>query len=191
MSGAGRPRAGPGPPPADLAELLADRLADYRAGVYRCARSGIATAVATALAGSRRVVVPADLPAAWLAAYRGDVVRDRVDALLPLTALDAPAVSVVTGCAIAIASTGTVILDAGAAQGRRALTLVPDHHVCVVDSGQIVASVPEGLAALADPTRPVTLISGPSATSDIELERVEGVHGPRGLDVIIIGDPTR
>jgi L-lactate dehydrogenase complex protein LldG len=154
--------------------------------VYRCAPSALAAAVATALEGSRQVVAPADLPLAWLAEYQGDVVRDPVDALLPLAVLDAPAVSVVTGCAVAVASTGTIILDAGTGQGRRALTLVPDHHVCVVDGNQIVASVPDGLAALADPTRPLTLISGPSATSDIELDRVEGVHGPRRLDVILV-----
>jgi L-lactate dehydrogenase complex protein LldG len=178
------------PDALDPVALLAGRLADYRATVHRCDASGMAAAVATALAGTQRVAAPADLPGAWLSTWRGEVTHDGVKSPLALADLDAPAVSVVTGCAVAVAETGTIILDAGPRQGRRALTLVPDHHVCVVAADQIVASVPEALARLADPTRPLTMISGPSATSDIELNRVEGVHGPRRLDVILTEGPT-
>jgi L-lactate dehydrogenase complex protein LldG len=175
-------RAG-NPDPTALAAQFADRLADYRAEVHRTAPAGLPAVVARALAGTTTLVVPADLPEQWWSGYRGLVRPD--PPAVPVADLDAPGVSVLTGCAVAIAETGTIVLDAGPGQGRRVLTLVPDHHVCVVWGGQIVATVPEGLARLSDPTRPLTLVSGPSATSDIELDRVEGVHGPRRLEVII------
>jgi L-lactate dehydrogenase complex protein LldG len=173
-------RAGTGERGALIAQF-AERVADYRATVHVV--DDPADAVGRVLAGTTTLVVPADLPAEWLSGFAGPVRRDEEP--IPVAELDAPAVSALTGCAVAIAETGTIVLDAGPAQGRRALTLVPDHHVCVVYADQIVATVPEGLARLADPTRPLTFISGPSATSDIELNRVEGVHGPRHLDVIV------
>jgi L-lactate dehydrogenase complex protein LldG len=172
-------------------ELLVDRLVDYKATVRECATGELGSALAEALAGTEVLVVPSGVPEAWLTAYHGKVMADGEPRPLSVADLDAPGVTALTGCAVAIAETGTLILDAGPDQGRRALTLVPDHHVCVVHTGQVAAGVPDALARLADPTRPLTFISGPSATSDIELSRVEGVHGPRRLDVIVVhGQPT-
>jgi L-lactate dehydrogenase complex protein LldG len=165
-----------------LLELLTDRLVDYRATVVPCTDDGLAAAVAGVLTdrGLRRVVAPDAVPDAWLEG--SDVLRDG-GATLPLADLDA-ADAVVTGCAVAVAETGTIVLDAGPDQGRRALTLVPDVHVVVVRAEQVVQTVPEAVARLR-PDRPLTMISGPSATSDIELDRVEGVHGPRTLIVLL------
>ncbi|MEV4523800.1 LUD domain-containing protein [Micromonospora tulbaghiae] len=161
------------PRPGD-ADRFAERLANYRALVTRCAPEGLSRSVAAALAGVPAVIVPDDAPRGWLAHYDGRVVTD-VDA----------ADAVLTGCAAAVAETGTVILDAGPAQGPRVLSLIPDHHICIVRAAQIHADVPDAVAALR-PTAPQTWISGPSATSDIELDRVEGVHGPRRLHVILV-----
>ena len=136
-------------------------------------------------------MVPAGRAGAWLPAYPGRILRDGDPAPLSVADLDEPGLAVLTGCAVAVAETGTLVLDAGPDQGRRVLTLVPDHHVCVVRADQVVAGVPDALARLADPTRPLTLISGPSATSDIELDRVEGVHGPRRLEVIVVSPPAQ
>ena len=171
---------------ADLVGLFVDRLEDYRATVHRCTADELPAVLARLLAGVPEVAVPAGAPADWLAPYPGMVRRDDTAQPLTVTDLDAPGLTVLTGCAVAIATTGTLIMDTGPDQGRRLLTLVPDHHLCVVHTGQIVGGLPEALARLEDPTRPLTLISGPSATSDIELNRVEGVHGPRRLQVVIV-----
>lgn len=170
-----------------LLDLLVDRLQDYRAVVHRVGHDGVAAAVSRAVTehGAASIVVPAGLPREWTAAL-GEVQLLRDDPSLTVQELDT-ADGVVTGCAVAIAETGTLVLDAGPGQGRRALTLVPDWHLCVVLAAQVVQGVPEGVAAL-DPLRPLTFVSGPSATSDIELQRVEGVHGPRTLVVVLVGD---
>jgi len=168
----------------DDTEVLVDRLVDYRALVRWSDVAGLPATLAAALAdrGARRIVAPPGLPPEWLAGAPVEVIGD--DPVLDVRALDALD-GVVTGCAVAVASTGTIILDGGPDQGRRALTLVPDYHLCVVRADQVVGAVPEALARL-DGTRPITMVSGPSATSDIELNRVEGVHGPRTLEVIIV-----
>jgi L-lactate dehydrogenase complex protein LldG len=163
-----------------LLDLLVDRLEDYRATVLRCAPDDVAATVASALAGlTGDVVVAPGVPTAWRP--NGAVEDDG----RPAVAL-ADFAATVTGVAAAIAETGTLVLDGSPLSGRRALSLLPDCLVCVVEAGQVVGTVPEGLAVL-DPTAPLTMISGPSATSDIELQRVEGVHGPRILVVVLIG----
>ncbi len=174
------------PEPSDVVELFVERVADYRAVVVRCAPSGLAAAVRTGLGDAARVVVPAGLPEEVRAGLDG---RELVDDDPPLNAYELDAVdAVVTTAALGIALTGTIVLDHSAGQGRRALSLVPDLHVCVVRADQVVPDVPDAVRAL-DPLRPLTWVSGPSATSDIELDRVEGVHGPRSLHVIVV-DPT-
>ncbi len=172
------------PPGRDVLELFVERVSDYRATVHRTTARGLTDAIATVLAarGATRMAMPSGLPDGWRAASGAAWVPDDP----PLTYRDLDLLDgVITGCAVAIAETGTIVLDAGPDQGRRALSLLPDLHVCVVMAGQVVGTVPEALERL-DPTRPQTWISGPSATSDIELQRVEGVHGPRTLDVILV-----
>jgi L-lactate dehydrogenase complex protein LldG len=168
-----------------LLELLVERLVDYRAQVRRSTTGLVAAAVVAALTerGARRVAVPEGILPAGL---------DRLEPGIELAGDDPPLTpaqlegldGVLTGCAVAIAETGTIVLDGGTGQGRRVLSLVPDYHLVVVTAAQVVATVPQALARL-DPARPQTWISGPSATSDIELDRVEGVHGPRTLEVIV------
>ncbi len=166
-------------------ELLVERLVDYRALVRRSTTAMVAATVVAALTerGAGRIAVAEGILPAGL---------DRLEPGIELVGDDPPLTparldgldGVLTGCAVAIAETGTIVLDGGAGQGRRVLSLVPDYHLVVVTAAQVVATVPEGLARL-DPARPQTWISGPSATSDIELDRVEGVHGPRTLEVIL------
>jgi L-lactate dehydrogenase complex protein LldG len=177
--------AGRGPGSADeaLVGLFEERASDYQATVRRCAAGDVARVIADAVAGrgAERIGVPDGFPAEWSAFLSG-----AVGPPLDVAALDRLD-GVVTMVAIAIAETGTIVLDAGPGQGNRAFSLVPDYHLAVVRAGQIVGAVPDAVAAL-DPGRPLTWISGPSATSDIELSRVEGVHGPRTLDIVIVTD---
>jgi len=175
---------------AETVDLLAENLADYRALVHRCTASELPSVVAGLLSarGSRTVLVPPGLDPDWLALSTARRVPDRPESTPDeLDRVD----SVVTACAVAIAETGTIVLDGSPDQGRRRVTLIPDHHVCVVRvPAQVVSSVPQALDRLT-PTRPSTWISGPSATSDIELDRVEGVHGPRTLEVVLVtGEPS-
>lgn len=165
-----------------MVERFLDRLRDYNVGVARTS-GPVAPAVAVILAGRGidRLVIPADLPAEW----RPDGVALVPDDNLPYGALNALP-GALTGAALAIAETGSIVLDGGATQGRRALALLPDYHLCVVRAEQLVGLVPEAIAALT-PDRPITFCSGPSATADIELDRVVGVHGPRRLDVLFVG----
>ena len=157
-------------------DLFADRVEHYRATVTRCSADEVEQAVRAALGGAEKVVVPEGLPF--------HVEGATVDTGLTAKELDAMD-AVVTTATAGVAITGTIVLDHGPGQGRRMLSLVPDMHVCVVREDQVVAGVPDAVARL-DPVRPQTWISGPSATSDIELNRVEGVHGPRTLNVVVV-----
>jgi L-lactate dehydrogenase complex protein LldG len=162
-----------------IVDLFAERVADYQAIVHRVRAADLPAAIATALAARPGDYgVPDGLPAEWVTGIHHARLASKPADLERLA-------GVVTGCAVAIAETGTIVLDHGPGQGRRALTLVPDYHLVVVRADQIAADVPEALERL-DLTRPLTFVSGPSATSDIELSRVEGVHGPRTLEVMIV-----
>jgi L-lactate dehydrogenase complex protein LldG len=191
LADGGPPAAAGEPPPgaqvADPVELFAERVAEYRARVRRTDAAGLATTLAELCAehGATRIGVPPDLPSDWEPAGVELVRDDPPLAPRELDALDGS----LTGCALAVAETGSLVLDHAARQGRRALTLLPDLHLCVVASSDVVADVPDALAALGRAVRdgrPVTFVSGPSATSDIELQRVEGVHGPRRLEVVLV-----
>ena len=169
------PEAPRAPDRGDLVALFVERVEDYRAVVTRCSAADLRDAV-TKVLGDRSSVVPPELGLE----VAGSVVDDGLSAA-ELDAIDA----VVTRARVGIAETGTIVLDHQPDQGRRAISLVPDLHVCIVDATQVVADVPDAIALL-DPARPLTWISGPSATSDIELDRVEGVHGPRTLHVLLV-----
>lgn len=166
-----------------IVDLFDERVADYRATVVRVAPDGVAAEIARAL-GDRDAVAAPGFPASLLPSR--DWIGD--EPALSTSALNAVGAAVTTA-AVGIALTGTIVLDGSAGQGRRALTLVPDMHICVIREDQIAADVPEALERL-EPARPLTFISGPSATSDIELQRVEGVHGPRTLHVIIVSSAS-
>ena len=178
-------------PRGEIVARFAEHVAEYEATVHRVGKDDLPGAIQRILSdrGIKRLIVPPRLPKAWVP-EDVEALRDAARPRLTNEELDG-ADGVLTGCALGIAQTGTIVLDAGAAQGRRALTLLPDYHLCVVREDQIVDLVPEAIAKL-DATvreqgRAVTFISGPSATSDIELNRVEGVHGPRTLEVLIVG----
>ncbi|GAC1344299.1 MAG: LUD domain-containing protein [Ktedonobacteraceae bacterium] len=176
----------------EMVERFVERVAEYRVTVRRVEAAALPGAIASACAerNVRRLVIPADLPEQWLPAGI-EPLRD--DNTLTYDQLD-QSDGVLTGCALGIAQTGTIVLDDGKNQGRRAITLLPDYHLCVVYEDQIVGLVPEAIArlrnAVIEHRRPITLVSGPSATSDIELNRVEGVHGPRTLDVLVVRGPV-
>ena len=169
----------------DGLDAFLERLAHYDARAIQTNETDLATTIATTLAdrSAHNIITPDGVPSGWLTTV--NQIKDTPP--LDNDALDG-ADGVVTTCALAIAQTGTIILDGGPGMGRRALTLLPDYHLCVVHTEQIVTSVPEALARL-DPARPLTFISGPSATVDIEMVRVKGVHGPRTLDVILVTAP--
>lgn len=174
---------------AQRLEQLVDRLVDYKANVFLTPTSDVAARLAELLAGSASIVVPHGLEQEWLAALKNDagtlaVHVDSPESRLTVAELDAVD-AVVTAAATAVSETGTIMLDGSDDQGRRIISLVPDRHICILRAEDIVEVLPEAIARL-EATRPQTWISGPSATSDIELERVEGVHGPRTLDVIIL-----
>ncbi|WP_206337743.1 LUD domain-containing protein [Streptomyces sp. WAC 06738] len=170
---------------SDIVGLFAERAADYRTMVTRTTDPLPVISAALAAYGTAGIVVPDGFPEEWLP---DDVPRRTLTDTPPLRVRELDAAGgVLTTCALAIAVTGTIVLDGGPGQGRRALTLLPDYHLCVLRADQIAGDVPEALRRL-DPHRPLTFISGPSATSDIELERVEGVHGPRTLDIVVV-DP--
>jgi L-lactate dehydrogenase complex protein LldG len=166
-------------PDTDIIQLFAQRAADYRATIHRTNPAGLPATIAAAARG-RRLVVPPGIPPHWTTGLH--TITDEP----PLTNAQLDATDgVLTGAAAAIAQTGTIILDASPDQGRRAITLLPDLHLCVVRADQIAGTVAQALTRL-DPKRPLTWISGPSATSDIELNRIEGVHGPRNLHILLV-----
>jgi L-lactate dehydrogenase complex protein LldG len=181
------PRAYREQEPEGTLERFVERVTDYGATVRVVGPDGVAVAIEDACRehGVRSLALPADVPPAWIPLNVAAV----LDVDLEPAELDLLG-GALTGCALAIAETGTIVLDAGPRQGRRALTLVPDVHVCVVEADQVVDGVPAALRKLAaelrSARRPVTFVSGPSATSDIELSRVEGVHGPRRLELIVV-----
>ncbi len=169
-----------------LVDLFCERVGDYKAEV-ECIRAGDlpeAISAAASRHGAQRLVIPAGLPNNWRSSQL-ELITDESLTPRELDELD----GVITACTVAIAETGTIVLTAGPHEGRRLLSLVPDLHICLVDGNQVVGTVPEAIARIGDAVRkdhrPVTLISGPSATSDIELQRVEGVHGPRKLVVLV------
>lgn len=178
------------PAGSELVDRFAETVAEYEATVHRVDEGDLPEKIKELLGhrGIKKLVVPADLPESWIPA-NVEILRDGPEEHLDNNSLDGSD-GVLTGCALGIAQTGTIALDSGEAQGRRAITLLPDYHLCVIKEAQVLDLVPEAIEKLGEAVRgkgrAVTFISGPSATSDIELERVEGVHGPRTLEVLIV-----
>ena len=168
----------------DTLALFEERLRDYDAGVFLVRREEIAQKAAQLLvaANRRRIAIPADLPSQWLAEGI-EWIPDHDLSFDALNAVD----GVMTAATVGVAVSGSIALQHGPAEGRRILTLLPDYHLCVIEAAQIVETLPEAFARL-DPARPVTFFSGPSATADIEMTRIKGVHGPRFLDVLLVQD---
>ncbi len=170
---------------AELLHLLEDRLRDYDAGVHRCSADEVAEVVARVLAerGKQRMAVPAGVPAQWMPAGSVVWIEDLGGNVAAIDACD----GVLTTATLAIAETGSIVLQDVPGQGRRAVTLLPDYHLCLVEASTIVATVPEALAKLhATAGLATTFFSGPSATADIEMTRIKGVHGPRFVDVVLV-----
>lgn len=170
--------------PEGRLKLLEDRLRDYDAGVYHCRPDGVREVLERILAerGKRLMALPSGFPLEWLPQSvhfvedtRGSVAEiDRCEGVL-------------TTATLAIALTGTIVLQDTAGQGRRAVTLLPDYHVCVVLARNVVETVPEAMRLLGETSRlATTFFSGPSATADIEMTRIKGVHGPRFVDVLLV-----
>ena len=165
-------------------DLFVDRLHDYGSVVYRCAEATLTETIGAAILkrGKSALLIPPDLPNAWLP----DGVQFHPDRDSTYREIDASE-GVLTGCALAIATTGTIVLRHTSSEGRRALTLIPDYHLCVVFASQVTETVPEAIQEMGRFAGvPLTTVSGPSATSDIEMTRIQGVHGPRILDVILV-----
>lgn len=176
--------------PAEVVEMLVDRLVDYKASVFRETADTVANRIAELLGEHATFVVPEGIEPAWLPGgdHRKVIVEsndERTGMILNSDELNA-VTAVVTASTVSCAETGTIFLSTRVDEGRRMITLVPDHHICIVPLETVVELIPEAFERV-EPTAPITMISGPSATSDIELERVEGVHGPRRLDVIVLG----
>lgn len=168
----------------DTLALFEERLRDYDAGVFPVRRKEIAQKAAELLvaANRRRIAVPAGLPSQWLAEGI-EWIPDHDLSFDALNGVD----GVMTAATVGVAVSGSIALQHGPAEGRRILTLLPDYHLCIIEAAQIVETLPEAFARL-DPARPVTFFSGPSATADIEMTRIKGVHGPRFLDVLLVQD---
>jgi L-lactate dehydrogenase complex protein LldG len=168
---------------ADVYGLFEQRIGDYGGRVFRCSEHQISEQVATILVerGRRVIVVPPGIGKSWLDARISWI----VDEGLSFAQLDG-AQGILTAATAGVAESGSIVLQHGPEEGRRALTLLPDYHLCVLFESQIVGTLPDCFDRLrATATRPTTFISGPSATADIEMTRIEGVHGPRSLDVIL------